>query len=277
MNSARFPCHLAGLLAFLSPVFLLPAQVEAIAPCNQVEPVGELLLRDHGHRPINENATATIFASPRCLEISDPTAIETEAAHLIETFPRRNITAVTFVCGPSSLAPGDLMIGFTHFRDARSGQIAYVSAHWNAMESGTAERLVFKEKTAGDYRVLGFLGSPGDPWAFVVKRGAFYPQSTVFNLIDGTSTELLEWGGPLLVEKEGMVDLVWMTAEGVHLHSTDPVVIWKLFRNAKEPELFGQQMSWTLVDHKPGHAIRIVKEFHELEQAAREGYPQCIP
>ena len=277
MTNTRFPIHLAGLLVVLTSALLLPAQVEAVAPCNHVEPVGELLLRNHGHRPIYEESTASIFASPRCLEVSDPTTIETEAAHLIETFPKEHITAVTFVCAPKGLAPENLMIGFTHFPDARSGQIAKVSAHRTDKETGTIERLTFKQVTAGAYRVRGFLGSPSDPWGVVVQRGAFYPQSTVFNLIDGTSSELIEWGGPILIENEGAVDLVWLTADGVHLHSTDPVVVWKLFRNAKEPELFGQQMSWTLVDDKPGHTIRIVKEFLELEQSAQERYPQCIP
>ena len=255
----------------------LTAEV-AGAQRNHVEPLGGLLLREHGHRPHFPESEATVSASPRCLEISTDEILMSEAAVLLENFPREHITAVSFICGPADLMPTDLMIGFTHFPDANCGLIAQVSAHRFGDHGAITNRRVFDQVTAGhDYRLLGVVGTVNKPWGFLVQRGCFYPTSTIFHLEDGTIQELGEWGGPILINTDGAVDLVWLEADGVHLHHTDPVVVWKLFRNAREPEIFGQQMSWTLVDDRPGNTIRILRDFFELQQGAMKHHPQAIP
>lgn len=245
---------------------------------HEVVPIATLLLREHGHRPTFPDSTATVRASTVCLERVSADTLVNEAGLLLEHYAKNYTPAVTFVCGPQGLMPQDHIIGFSR---GSGGPCSTVNITlYRVADDGTLGSKVFiREGTTGwDFQVMGYLGKLEEPWGFIVRSGECrYIKWTVFDLDGSVVNEFGGWGSPILTLDDDVVDLVWMQADGVHRHHTEPVVVWKLFRNARYPEIIGQQMMWTLVDDLTGETNRVLRHHRALRVEYSKKYPQRIP
>lgn len=245
---------------------------------HEVVPIATLLLREHGHRPTFPDSTATVRASAVCLERVSADTLVDEAGLLLEHYAKDYIKAVTFVCGPEGLMPQDHIIGFSGGSGVSCPTVNITL--YRVTDDGTLGiRVFFRQGTVGwDFQLLGYLGKLDEPWGFVVRSGECrYVKWTVFDLGGSVVIEFGGWGSPILTLDDEVVDLVWMKADGVHRHHTEPVVVWKLFRNARYPEIIGQQMMWTLVDDLTGETNRVLRHHDALQVEYSKKYPQRIP